>query len=151
MSGKQKTPTGKKMGRPKLDIDFAMLNKLCEFQCTEAEIASWFDISIATLERRITEQTQMTFVEYYEQKRGKGHISLRRKQWQVALGGNPTMLIWLGKQYLVQRDKQELEHSGSVGTAPCLDLRALTKEERAQLEALVEKAEGGPDGKGSSG
>ncbi|MEE8536364.1 MAG: hypothetical protein V3S71_00020, partial [Acidobacteriota bacterium] len=24
-------------------------------------------------------------------------------------GGNPTMMIWLGKQYLDQRDKAELE------------------------------------------
>lgn len=32
-------------------------------------------------------------------------MSLRRKQIDVALGGNTVMLIWLGKQYLDQADK----------------------------------------------
>jgi hypothetical protein len=34
--------------------------------------------------------------------RDKGRGSLRRKQYQLALQGNPTMLIWLGKQWLNQ-------------------------------------------------
>jgi hypothetical protein len=34
--------------------------------------------------------------------------SLRRKQFEVAMEGHPTMLIWLGKQYLDQRDKNEV-------------------------------------------
>jgi len=35
--------------------------------------------------------------------RSEGNISLRRKQWQVAVEqGNPVMLIWLGKQMLGQ-------------------------------------------------
>ena len=32
-------------------------------------------------------------------------ISLRRAQYQVAKDGNPTMLIWLGKQWLGQSEK----------------------------------------------
>jgi len=35
-------------------------------------------------------------------------MSLRRKQIEVALKGNVSMLIWLGKQMLGQMDKQEL-------------------------------------------
>jgi hypothetical protein len=31
-------------------------------------------------------------------------MSLRRAQLQLALNGNPTMLIWLGKQLLGQQD-----------------------------------------------
>jgi hypothetical protein len=39
-------------------------------------------------------------------KRGRAlrNASLRRKQFEVADSGNPTMLIWLGKQYLGQKD-----------------------------------------------
>lgn len=102
------------MGRPIKTINIKEVDKLCEMQCTEREIAAWFDISVDTLERRIKEKTDITFAEYFEQKRGKGKISLRRKQMEMALDGNITMLIWLGKQYLDQKDKQELEHSGEI-------------------------------------
>ncbi len=34
-------------------------------------------------------------------------MSLKRKQWEMAMGGNITMLIWLGKQNLGQTDKVE--------------------------------------------
>ena len=33
-------------------------------------------------------------------------MCLRRKQWEMA-GKNPTMAIWLGKQWLGQTDKVE--------------------------------------------
>lgn len=34
-------------------------------------------------------------------------MSLKRKQWEMAMNGNITMLIWLGKQNLGQTDKVE--------------------------------------------
>jgi hypothetical protein len=49
----------------------------------------------------------MTYAAYFEQKAAKGRISLRRKQFEVAQGGNVTMLIWLGKQHLEQAEKVE--------------------------------------------
>jgi hypothetical protein len=38
---------------------------------------------------------------------GREHrnASVRRKQFELAMAGNPTMLVWLGKQYLGQHDK----------------------------------------------
>jgi hypothetical protein len=36
-------------------------------------------------------------------------MSLRRTQFKLA-EKNPTMAIWLGKQYLGQRDNIEVEH-----------------------------------------
>jgi len=103
-----------KIGRPVKEINLEELDKLCAMQCTEAEVAGWFGVSVDTIERRVIEMTGVGFAEYFKQKRGKGKVSLRRKQMQVALGGNPTMLIWLGKQYMDQKDKQEIEHSGSI-------------------------------------
>ena len=38
-----------------------------------------------------------------------GRATLRRLQWQRANGGADTMLIWLGKQMLGQKDKVETE------------------------------------------
>ena len=37
-------------------------------------------------------------------------IILRKAQIDSACAGNPTMLIWLGKQMLNQTDSQEIEH-----------------------------------------
>lgn len=44
-----------------------------------------------------------------------GRVSLRRSQWQAAQKGNAALLIWLGKQYLNQKDKSLQEHSGVDG------------------------------------
>lgn len=100
-----------KMGRPKIEIDWKQFDQLCKIQCTLTEIAAFFDCSEDTIERRVSETYGVTFAEHSRQKRGKGKISLRRRQMQAALDGNTTMLIWLGKQYLGQADKQEIEHT----------------------------------------
>jgi hypothetical protein len=85
-------------GKP---IDLVQLEKLCALQCTQAEIGDFFGVSRPTIERRLREPEYRAAME-----RGYalGHISLRRMQFQAAMAGNPTMLIWLGKQYLGQSD-----------------------------------------------
>jgi hypothetical protein len=40
-------------------------------------------------------------------------MSIRRQQYKSAEGGNVTMQIWLGKQYLNQRDRNEYIESVS--------------------------------------
>ncbi len=94
-------------GRPKIEIDWEQFDKLCELQCTLVEFASWFNCSDDTIERRVLETHGIKFAEYFSLKRGRGKISLRRKQMDIALNGNVTMLIWLGKQHLGQSDKRE--------------------------------------------
>ena len=94
-----------KTGRPKIEVNFAEVDKLCQIQCTGEEIASFFGISYDTLERRCKEQFKVSLAEYIKEKSAKGKSSLRRLQWKAAMSGNVTMLIWLGKQYLGQSDK----------------------------------------------
>jgi len=118
-------------GAPLKSIDMEKLDKLCSILCTEKEIADIFDMTMETLNQKIKAYSGKTFLDYYKQKSANGKMSLRRVQLQTALGKppvfdrdgalaspgtapNPTMLIWLGKQYLGQSDKQEIEHSGSV-------------------------------------
>lgn len=103
----------KKMGRPKKEIDFIMLEKLCGIMCTLREISNFFECSEDTIERRIMDEFGITFAEYYNQKKVHGKISIRRSQFQLAMKGNATMLIWLGKNHLDQKDKQELDHKSS--------------------------------------
>jgi len=92
------------MARPKKEIDKREFEKLCSLQCTKEETCSWFDLTDKTLERWCKEEYKVGFSEVFSIKRGLGKISLRRSQWQVAEKGNVTMLIWLGKQYLDQKE-----------------------------------------------
>ena len=79
-------------------------------QCTDVEIAHCLGVSEATLIRRKHDDAE--FAETLDRARSNGRMSLRRKQWEAASAGNPTMLIWLGKQILGQRDR--FEHSGDA-------------------------------------
>lgn len=65
-------------------------------------------INIDTLAARIKERTGLSFSEYKEEKKEAMRVNLRKKQYDVAMAGNVSMLIWLGKNELGQKDK--LEH-----------------------------------------
>ncbi len=108
----------KKNGRPVKEIDFDKLDLLCQIHCTAQEVVSHLnmldaDVSYNTVERRIKEKFGMTFGEYIAQKHNAyAKPKLRRLQWNAAEAGNVSMLIWLGKQYLGQSDKQEVTGDG---------------------------------------
>jgi hypothetical protein len=95
-------------GRPRIEIDWAEFDRLCEVQCTLAEIATHFGVSEDTIERAVKREHGVSFADYFAQKRQAGFVSLRRKQYELAMAGNATMLIFLGKQYLGQADKREV-------------------------------------------
>jgi len=93
-------------GRPKKRIDKDQFEKLCGIQCTEQEIASFFDCDISTLSRWCKQTYACTFEDISKKKASIGKISLRRTQWKQA-ERSERMAIWLGKQYLGQTDKME--------------------------------------------
>ena len=90
------------MGRPKIELDYGLIEELALIHCTQKETASVLGVSTRTLQRN------SEFCRIYKKCMNEGRKSLRRLQWDVAEAGNVTMLIWLGKQYLSQTDKQEL-------------------------------------------
>jgi len=94
--------TKKPVGRPKKVIDYEAAEKLAYLHCTQEEMASFLGVSTDTLRR------DPVFCDIYKKGMDNGRTSLRRLQWKQAEEGNTTMLIWLGKQILGQRDKQEL-------------------------------------------
>ena len=96
------------MARPKFKIDYDMVEKLAGIQCTQQEIASFLGCSVDTLQR------DETFCGLYKKGQENGKMSLRRIQYKLA-EKNPTMAIWLGKQYLKQRDNIEVEHDAKNG------------------------------------
>lgn len=98
------------MARPKKEIDRVQFEKLCAMQCTEEEIAAWFEMSADTLDRECKEKYGMGFSECFKIYARKGKISLRRFQFKLA-ETNPSMAIFLGKQYLGQSERANIEVS----------------------------------------
>lgn len=96
------------MARPRKEIDFEHLEKLCNIFCTKDEICDFFGIDEKTLTARVKEKFGVGFSDYYKKAANNGKISLRREQFKLALKGNATMLIWLGKNILKQSDKVEM-------------------------------------------
>lgn len=90
-------------GRPKFIIDYEAAEKLASLMCTQPEIASYLGCSLALLEH------DKKFQEIHRKGLDKGKMSVRRMQYRCAEEGNPTMLIWLGKQYLEQRDMKDVK------------------------------------------
>ena len=91
-----------KGGRKRIPIDQKVFENLCSIQCTLAEIAAVIGCSEDTIERWCVRTYKEGFAETYKKKSQKGKASLRRLQFKHA-ETNPTMAIWLGKQWLGQR------------------------------------------------
>lgn len=94
------------MARPRKEINRKQFEQLCALQCTEEEIASVLDVCTDTLEKWCKREYKMYFSEVFREKRNLGKVSLRRNQMKLS-ETNPTMAIFLGKQYLGQTDKRE--------------------------------------------
>ena len=91
-----------KVGRPKFIIDYSIVEKLASIMCTQEEIANFLGCDRSTLLR------DKQFCHTYKKGLDSARMSLRRSQFKIAQT-NPTMAIWLGKQYLGQRDIPESE------------------------------------------
>lgn len=94
-------------GRKPVELDWEEALELAEMQCTKAEIAHWFRIHPDTLNARCRDIHGVDFSIWYEKASSKGKSSLRRKMFQIALGGNTSMCIWLSKQYLNMKDQPD--------------------------------------------
>ena len=97
--------------RPKgtfISIDWEQVNKMCAIQCTGEEIANVLGVDYDTLASACKRENKMLFSDYIGQRKSDGKMSLRRKQFSTAMEGNPTMLVWLGKNWLKQTDKSEV-------------------------------------------
>ena len=94
-----------KGGRPKKTIDYDKLKKMCSIHCTGEECASLLDMDYDTLNNALVEDGHGGFSDFFKKHSAGGKMSLRRKQFEKAVTeGNVPMLIWLGKQYLGQKD-----------------------------------------------
>ena len=96
------------MGRPQIQIDQKTFEGLCGIQCTLDEIAGVLNCSEDTVERWCKRTYGENFADVYKKHSAKGKTSLRRAQFRLA-EKNAAMAIFLGKQYLGQKDNVDYE------------------------------------------
>ena len=104
----QKIPNSHKKPGPKPTIiDWRQVDTMSEIHCTGEVQAAILGIDYDTLNRTCKRDHKIGFSDYFKQKSAGGRMSLRRKQFSTAIDGNPTMLIWLGKNWLGQTDQPD--------------------------------------------
>lgn len=92
-------------GSKAFNLDYDAIGLLATVGCTDEEIENLLDLSTGYLAHRKKRDKKLVTA----LKKGLAQMkkSLRRAQFQKAMEGNPTMLIWLGKQFLNQKDRHE--------------------------------------------
>ena len=96
-----------KSGRPYINIDMKVVDDLLAAGCNGSQIANYIGVHHDTLYNRIQDDYNITFTEYSVKKRQKGESMLHASQFKKAMSGDTSMLIWLGKNRLGQKDKSE--------------------------------------------
>jgi hypothetical protein len=120
--------TGRPAHRPPKDIDEERVRGYAQVGCTNEEIGSLLGVSADTIERR--------FRPALTAGRAELRMSLRRSQVKKAMEGSDTMLIWLGKQLLAQKNEPQ------PVTVDAASQAALVK---AHLDAMDARTLGGSD------
>ena len=92
------------MARPKKQINPDAVRALARLGCTWEEIAGVLQIARGTFSARMKEKK---YREAYDHGIAEGDVSIRRAQYDAAIGGKTAMLIWLGKNRLNQTDRIE--------------------------------------------
>lgn len=134
-SSRARKASGRGRGRPRKEVSVDEIEKMAAVGCTQEDIARVKSISVDTLHRN--------FAEAYENGRAQMRCSLRKKQFETAMGDadhapNPTMQIWLGKNELGQTDKFEIDWRSEAikrGLRPSDVFEEMVATAKAKLDA----------------
>lgn len=109
-----------KRGRPRAEFDKKAFSDLVGLGCTQEEICWYFrdesgkPANVDTLSRWCVRNFGVNFQEYSRQNSlMAAKIRLRRIQFKLAENSTP-MAIFLGKQYLGQKDRVEYEDNAAL-------------------------------------
>ena len=101
----------KKTGPQSVKIDWKMVDENLEAGCNGTEIAAALGMHPDTFYNKVMSEKGAGFTAYAQEKRASGDKLLKKAQFDTALGRNKeadnTMLIWLGKQRLNQREPDQ--------------------------------------------
>jgi len=107
------------MARTTVNIDWNLAAQLAQAGCNGVQIAAYIGIHYNTLDQRCKKDKSCDFSEFLRQNRSHGDALLLAKQFEAALKDKDRgMLIWLGKQRLGQKDKQETENKTEISVKP---------------------------------
>ena len=95
-------------GRPRLVVDLEEVSDLASEGNKLEEIAHVLGISKSTLCGR------KDIRDAYDKGRAELAVNVRHWQMECAKSGNASMLMWLGKQYLDQKEKTECGNNGEA-------------------------------------
>lgn len=130
-------------GRPKAEYDLKQIERLASIMCTWDDIAAALGVCVRTVFR--WKESDPAVNEAYERGQGNGRVSLRRAQVTLYKKGNPAMQIWLGKQWLGQRDVCPIELSGPRGDAIKVDVEELRVKLAGKLSSIASRIRPGED------
>jgi hypothetical protein len=107
MADKQRVKR-EKAGRPKANIDWAVVKKLLQSGCTAVEVCSYLSVDKATLYNRCIADNNLEFSTFYRQSKSKGDALIKVKLFDRAMNSeNPAYLIFMAKARLKMSEKQK--------------------------------------------
>lgn len=109
---------GKRGPDPK-SLNWEEFEKLVSYQCTQEEIAAFFNISVDTLDRCCQREYGQKLAEVWDKKKKYGRVKVKKTQFALMEQGSTAMAIYLGKYLLGQTDtpldKELLEVAQALG------------------------------------
>lgn len=82
----------KPLGRPLIAIDMEKLAKLMQFDPKREDVAHFMECSIDTIERRIKEETGLTYLEFKDKNMAGVRQRLTQQALKMAMDGDVVML-----------------------------------------------------------
>ncbi len=125
-------------GKP-IDINIEMVHQLAKQMLPLPDIAGILGIRTDELSSLINSNGKLG--DAIELGYSETRQSLRKTQLDLALNGHPSMLMWLGKQYLGQSDKHNVETKTeiSVTVSRAMDeLRNIPKDKLLEAMKIME-------------
>lgn len=136
----------KQNGSPKeKEINWALVNKLLEAGCPGSEIAPHLGVHPETLYDRTFKEFGIMWTDYSQSFKQKGEANLRAVQYNKALKGDNTLLVWLGKVRLKQKEGEDKELSLNDQNIEATLERAKLKAENAELRKLLNESKAGAE------
>jgi len=110
-------PAKKKSNPQNVLVNWALIDDMLLALCELHEIAAATGISLEILDEQSKIKFNKSFYEYRDAKRAETILNLRQSQIELSKT-NATVLIWLGKVYLGQRDKAVSQNPASNPADP---------------------------------
>lgn len=134
--------TPKSVGRPKIEYDLEKVEIFGRFKATYETMADYFGVSVRTIEREMTPSNneETKFCRSY--KKGYTELKMKLSEAQIhnaIVENNATLQVWLGKQYLGQKDKQEIEQNSNVNISDNRVLESMSNEDLEAINSIYSK------------